>query len=70
MLLSFQCNCFIEEGVIEEYESGHQRTDNCNDPHKLRSTHVSRSNSKFQGQYNMRYIKKMLNNVIDQQLVR
>ena len=41
-LLSF------EECFIEEFESRHELTENYNDFRKLRSTHVSKSNSKSQ----------------------
>ena len=38
-------NVIIEDGFIEEFESRLELIEICNDSHKLRSTHVSRSNS-------------------------
>ena len=46
----------IEEDFIEEFEDRHEQTKYYNDSHKLRSTSISKINSKSQWQYILCYI--------------
>jgi hypothetical protein len=60
------------KGFIEESKSRFELIENRNKSHKLRSTRVPQSNSKFPWQYIVKptLYKQVLNIVIDQQFVR